>query len=79
LGETTFGIVNLSWPFCSYCHKRTTSQEVYDKAKPNWKKRFVINHGWEKKDGELFEKPIIKHECLIKCENNQGGKNCGKD
>jgi hypothetical protein len=38
----------------------------------------VISHG-EEKGGELFGKPIIKHECLIKCENNQGGKNCGKD
>ena len=72
LGETTFGIVNLAWSFCSYCHKRTASKEVYDKAKPNWKKRFVIEHG-EEESGELFKKPIINHDCLIECKNNQGG------
>ncbi|KLL04277.1 MAG: hypothetical protein MRERV_25c036 [Mycoplasmataceae bacterium RV_VA103A] len=74
--ETLHHSYSTYWEYCGYCHKRTTSQETYDKAKPNWKKRFVISHG---ESEELFGKPTINHDCLIKCKNNQGGKACGKD
>jgi len=61
------------YEYCKCCGKSTVSKEFWEKAKPNWRKRFVIAHGQDEK-GNI----TINHDCFVKCENNQGGKACGK-
>lgn len=60
-----------------FCGKLKTDKETWDKAKPNWRKRFVIGNEWSKEDGKV----IINHDCfrLVKCTNRREGKVCGKE
>ena len=60
---------------CKYCNKNVADEETFKKNqnKLGWLKGVLVEHNFNANEGI-----VINHDCFIKCENNSGGKSCGK-